>query len=313
MARNRESIVYQVQQTMKELIKFGESKHSAKTEFLKDYSGNKAINEFMSEFGKKSGIYSHTTFKSYLRVAIDAAKFAKENFSLKDISKINSEMINAFLQSKIDEKVSKNTFSMYQSALEKFSTALEKKFEQKYNFEIKTGLLQEKEKLSIKQRSGYHPYSRPDLIVDKIKEMNIKESHKVAIELTKETGLRLHKALSAGIKVNIIDKTLSTVSKGGRIKEMRVSKEIFDKVASLANDGVFKLSKQDYKSILSELEKAARDTNQNYEACHGFRHSFFLEKSAELQSKGMNSKDSWDKVSKENMDHNRFVKNYVRG
>ncbi|MDA8052777.1 MAG: hypothetical protein M0012_01315 [Deltaproteobacteria bacterium] len=313
MKRNRESIVYQTQQTMKCLIQFGQSKHSAKETFLKNYEGSKAIDKFMGQFGKESGIYSFTTFKDYLSVAIDAARFAKENFALKDISKINAEMISSFLQSKINEKVSKSTFNTYKSALEKFETALSVKYEQKYDFKIKNIELQGKEKLAVKQRSGYHAYDNPALIVDKIKTMNIPEAHKIAIELTKETGLRLHKALQVGVKVNP-DKTLSTASKGGCVKEMRVSSAIYDKIANLANDkGIFKLSGQDYKDILSELKTAALATNQHYEAIHGFRHSFFLQKSSELQAKGMTSKDSWDKVSKSDMDHNRFVSNYTRG
>ena len=309
------SIVFQTETVMKELIQFGQSKHSAKTEFLKNYSGSKAIDKFMGSLAKKVGIYSFETFKDYLSTAISAARYAKENFSLKDISKINSEMINAFLQEKINKNLSKASIQKYCSALEKFETALSLKYEQKYNFEIKTAGFQGKEKLNIKQRSGYHPYNNPDILLKNINEnKNIKETHKVAISLAQQTGLRLHKALQSGIKINVIDKTLSTVSKGGRIKEMSVSKELYNKVAGLANDkGVFKLDSKDYKSILSELEKASLETGQHYEALHGFRHNFFLSKSAELQAKGMDLKDSWSKTSKENMDHNRFVSNYTRG
>ncbi len=315
MARNRESIVYQTQETMKTLIEFGQSKHAAKENFLKEYSGNKAIDKFMAGFGKASGIYSIETFKSYLSVAIDAARFAKENFGVKDIKNLTKEHIQSFLQAGIDKNIAKATNQKHCAALEKFETALSIKYSMPYNFEIKTTALQGKEKLQAKQRAGYHPYDNPALIVNQIKTMDIKDSHKVAIELTKETGLRLHKALTtAGIKINIIDKTLSTVSKGGRLKEMAVSKELYYKVASLAGEkGVFKLSSKDYKSILSELEKAAKATNQHYEALHGFRHSFFLEKTSELQKEGMNLKDSWNKTSKEDMDHNRFVSAYVRG
>ena len=313
MARNRQSIVYQTMETMKTLISFGQSKHSAKTEFLKNYDGNKSIDKFMAGFGKASGIYAYSTFKDYLGVAVDAAKYAKDNFSLKDISKINSEMINSFLQSKINEKVSKSTFNTYKSALEKFETALSLKYSQKYDFKIKTTEFQEKEKLQVKERSGYHPYDNPNLIIEKIKTMNIPETHKLAVELTALTGLRLHKALQSGIKINP-DNILTTQSKGGRAKEMLVSKVIYDKIASFANDkGVFKLTSQDYKDILSELKIAALATNQSYEALHGFRHSFFLEKTSELQSNGMPVKDSWDKISKTEMDHNRFIKNYTRG
>ena len=307
------SMTFQAQEVMKELIKFSESKHAAKETFLKNYQGSKAIDKFMSSFGKASGIYSFETFREYLRVAVSASTFAKENFGIKNIKNLTSEHINAFLQSKINENPAKSTIQKYSAALEKFETALTLKYSQKYDFKIKTTPLEGKEKLVVKERAGYHPYLNSSALVEKIKSMNIKESHKVAIELTKETGLRLHKALTAaGIKINP-DKTLSTVSKGGRQKEMNVSSTLYDKVASLANDGVFKLDSKDYKAILEDLKIAARDTNQHYEALHGFRHSFFLEKTSELQEKGMNLKDSWDKVSKNDMDHNRFISAYTRG
>ena len=315
MARNRQSIVYQTQQAFKELIKFSESKHSAKSAFLKEYSGSKAIDKFMAGFGKASGIFSYDTFKSYLSVGIDAARFGKENFGIKNIQNLTSEHIQSFLQDKINKNLAKSTIAGYCAALEKFGAALEKRFNQKYDFEIKNANFQGKENLQAKQRSGYHPYENPKAIVNQIKNMNIPESHKAAIQLTAETGLRLHKALTtAGIKVNVIDKTMTTQSKGGRQKEMNVSKEIFDKIANLANDkGVFKLDSKSYNSILSELEKAAKATGQSYEACHGFRHSFFLQKTSELQKEGMDLKTSWTTVSKSDMDHNRFVSAYTRG
>ena len=213
MARNRESIVYQTQQTMKELIAFGESKHSAKETFLKNYDGNKSIDKFMAGFGKASGIYAYSTFKDYLSKAIEAAKYAKTTYGIRDIKNLTAEHIQNFLQSKINENLSKATIQKYASALEKFETALSIKYGQKYDFSIKNAEFTGKEKLSIKQRSGYHPYEYPKAIVNQIKTMDIPESHKLTVELTALTGLRLHKALQLGIKVNP-DKTISTVSKG---------------------------------------------------------------------------------------------------
>ncbi len=307
------SIVFQTETVMKGLIAFGESKHAAKETFKKEYSGDKNIDKFMASFAKTDGIHAITTFKDYLRVAIDTAKFARENFGIKDIKNLTAEHIQSFLQSKIDEKVSKSTFNLNKSALEKFSTALERKFEKKFDFEIKNMSFQGKENLKTKERAGYHPYSNTSALINQIKNMNVPETYKVAIELTAVTGLRLHKSLSAGIKVNP-NGILTTQSKGGRQKEMIVSPALHNKIANLAgNKGVFKLSKQDYNNILSELKLAAKATGQSYEACHGFRHSFFLQKSAELQKEGMSLKDSWNKVSKEELDHNRFVKNYTRG
>ena len=322
MARNRESIVYQTQQTMKELISFGQSKHAAKENFLKEYSGAKSIDKFMSSFGKQSGIYSFDTFKSYLSVAIDAARFAKKNFGVKDIKNLTKEHIQSFLQAGIDKNLAKSTISGYCAALEKFSTALSIKYEQKYNFEIKSGLLQEKEKLVIKERSGYYCYENPAGLFKNIDEnKNIPESHKIAFSIALETGARFHKTMTvSGIKQDK-DGFFYTVGKGGRIERFEglnsLSLKTADRLkAYLKNEGkeTFKLSKQDYKTVLREVEKAAKATNQHYEALHGLKKNFAKDVREKLIEKGMSYKDAINsKEYQHSLAHNRHLSTYERG
>ena len=315
------SMAFQATETMKTLIAFGQSKHSAKTEFLKNYDGNKAINEFMAGFGKQTGIYSHTTFKDYLSKAIDAARFAKEYFSLKDISKINSEMINAFLQSKIDKNVAKSTIQGYCAALEKFETALTLKYSQKYDFQIKAAALQEKEKLAVKGRSGYYCYENSDILLKNINEnKNIKESHKIAIAVSQETGARFHKTMTiAGIRQ---DKDgFFTAGKGGRIERFEGLNSLSLKTADrlntyLKNEGkeTFKLTAQDYKAVLKEVEKAAKDTGQHYEALHGLKKNFAKDVREELVKTGMTYKETINsKEYQHSLRHNRHLSTYERG
>ena len=317
------SVTFQTQEAFKELITFGQSKHSAKTEFLKNYDGNKAIDKFMSSFAKQSGIYSFETLKDYLPVAVDASKFAQKNFGVKDISNINSEMINSFLESKINKNVAKATIQKYVSALEKFSTALEKKFEQKYDFEIKTGLLQEKEKLAVKGRSGYYCYENSDILLKNINEnKNIKESHKIAFSIALETGARFHKTMTvSGVKQDE-NGFFYTNGKGGRIERFEglnsLSLKTADRLKTYLKDEnkeTFKLSDKDYKAVLREVEKAAKATNQHYEGLHGLKKSFAKNVREELiNQRGMSYKDAINsKEYQHSLAHNRHLSTYERG
>ena len=311
------SITYQITKAFNEISKIGESKHEAKEDFKINNTMPGGVDKFMAEFGKETGIYSIQTMKDYITVAVNFANYAKENFGIKDISKLNSDHVKSYLESKAD--LSKSTIQKYSSALEKFESALSLKYGKDFNFEVKSALTSNvKENLKVVERSGYHPYSDVKAILSNINENNkIKESHKIAIAITAETGLRLHKAItSAGIR---IDKSgnIYTQSKGGRIKELNFSADLKAQfLAYMDKTGArsFKLSEKDYKGILSELEFAAKATGQSYEACHGFRHSYALETLNGLQERGLSYSES--KYSKEyiqSLDHNREVSAYRRG
>ncbi len=310
------SVKNQVQQAFKEIRVFDESKHEAKEAF-KATAETLQIDKFMSSFAKETGIFSYQTYKDYLQVSVNFAQFIRENFGIKDISKLNSEHVKSYLESKSD--LSKATVQKYSAALEKFESALSAKYQKEFSFNVKSALPSAvKENLKVVERSGYHPYSDVKAILTNIAENNkIKESHKIAIAITAETGLRLHKALESGIKVNK-DGDIYTQSKGGRIKELNLSADLKEQFNNYLDKTVaksFKLSERDYKQILSELKIAAKETNQSYEACHGFRHSFALSVLNNLQTeKSMDfQKALHDKGYIQSMDHNREVSAYRRG
>ena len=126
MGQRLSSVVYQVNEAFKEFRSFGQSKHEAKNDFKFTFNGSKAIDNFMPAFAKEVGIFSDQTYKDYLGVACQAANYAKENYGVKDISKLTAEHIKSFIESKSD--LSKATVQKYTSALEKFETALSQKY-----------------------------------------------------------------------------------------------------------------------------------------------------------------------------------------
>ena len=320
----RESIVYQVTETMKTLISFGQSKHSTKTEFLKTYDGGRGIDKFMASFAKTDGIHAITTFKDYLSIAISAARYAKENFGIRNIQNLTKEHIQSFLQLKISENPAKSTIKKYSAALEKLETALERKYEKKFDFEIKTGLLQEKEKLEklqTKERSGYYCYENPTALLKNIEQnKNIPESHKIALSVAAETGSRFHKTMTvSGIRQDV--NGFFTAGKGGRIELFQGLNSMTEKTADRLNTYLkesgketFKLSGKDYKKVLIEIEKAAISTHQHYEGLHGLKKNFAKDVRKELIESGMTYKETIDsKEYQYSLAHNRHLSTYERG
>lgn len=314
------SVVFQTQEAMKELIQFGESKHLAKESFKSNYSGSQAIDKFMHSFGKSDGIHSYATLKSYLQESIRLAKFVKETYGVKDISKITAEQVKDFFNQRT-AGLAKASLSMYKSALEKFESALSLKYNQKYDFKLSETVkeLRAGTVFKTKERAGYYGYTNPAALLKSIDEnKTIPESHKIAIAIALESGSRLHKTLTvSGVKIDKLG-NFYTVGKGGRLERFEsfnsLSKETADRLQSYLKDTgkkTLKVSNRDYKNILSELDKAAAATGQNYEAGHGLKKDFAADVRAKLIEQGMSYNQAVNSKEYQNaLAHNRHLNAY---
>ncbi len=308
-----ESVVFQVQEAMKTIERFGESKHEAKEAFKAGYDGNKAIDEFMHNFAKTDGIHSVDTFKDYLSVSIRAAQFAKQEFGIKEIKNINAEHIQAYLHSQAEK--SRSSINNYKSALEKFETALSVKYGQKYDFKLSE---QNFKNASNKDRAGTYAYERPNDIIKYIEgNRNLNEAQKVAINVVRESGVRFHKTFVLG-SLKIADRVVYTTGKGGRYVPLdgykELSKETIARLEKVAGDGKLKLKDKEYKAILKALKSAAKETSQRYEALHGLKKNF----ASDVREKIMTEKNvSYREAIKDNgyiqsLEHNRSLATYEK-
>ena len=309
------STAFQVTQSFNAISEIGNSKFSAKQEFKNSFSGNGSRDNFMAGFGKEVGVYSIGTMKDYISVSIRFANFAKTEYGVKDISKLTADHVKGFLESKTN--LSKSSVQKYSAALEKFEKALSTKYEKEVSFNVKSALPDSvKSSLQTVERAGYHPYSDVKAILGNINDnKNISEAHKLAINITAETGLRLHKALEVSIKINAAGNVF-TQSKGGRGKELNLSpglKSQFVGYLEKTGKDTFKLTDRDYKGILSELKTAALATNQSYEALHGFKHSFALSILSNLQQRTSFQAAIKNPDYMQSLDHNRELPAYRRG
>ena len=310
------SITYQVNATFKEINAFGESKHEAKENY-KDRTDVRQIDKFMHGFGKESGIFSVQTYKDYLAVSIQAAKHAQEKFGIRDVSKIEAAHIKSFLSKKTDSGASKATIQKYSAALEKFESALSRKYGEKYDFGIKTAISDRvKSKLTVKERAGYSAYAKPIELVKYIQKMNVGQEFKLAVRLQLESGVRgmkdiNHVRIIDGKVVIKTDNSGKGATKGGKVRELQLSNGLKNDLKSYLYKNDLASFKVNYKGYLSVLKQAAAATGQKYEATHGLRHGYYDNRAYELQKQGLNVQNSWKQVSNE-IGHNRIVHNYTR-
>lgn len=318
MAREREraSITYQVIEAFKVLQRFGESKHLAKELFKSGYDNeNKCVDKFMAEFGKSTGIFGTTTYKSYISISIRAANFIKENYGIKNIKNINADHIKSYLDGKASHL--KDTLNTYKSALNKFEQALSVKYNQKYDFKINETQFKS---AGVKGRAGSFAYENKESLIKELGSNNkVSDRLKLAVAISEQSGIRVHKSLVLnGLRLDSKGE-LYAVGKGGKIAKFEgfnsLSKETEKKVLSeIDKNGKFQLTVKEYKQGLKHLEKAAAATEQSYEAWHSFKKGFAADVRTEIMSTtGKTYKETiHDDNYNHSLAHNRRVPTYER-
>jgi len=112
----RGSVKWQVNTILSTIKQIGTSRHEVKQQA--QYSNP-------HELAKQTGIHSYKTLDTYRNVAQSLLEYAKTELGIKDIEKLNGEVVRSFLESKIQEGVSYNTLKTYTAAIGKLEVALE--------------------------------------------------------------------------------------------------------------------------------------------------------------------------------------------
>lgn len=117
----RGSLNYQINQRMKEMEKFGESRHEAKKDYRENIQDNKQ--------GKTGGIHSYKTFETYKSSCKQFVNWAKENDKgIRNIEDVKEEHVKEYIKYREEDGKSAYTYSKDLSALNKvFGTDVTKK------------------------------------------------------------------------------------------------------------------------------------------------------------------------------------------
>jgi len=308
----RGSPVKQVQDLFHQSVinKIGESKHDAK-EIARSNLTHQDKASTWHNMGKQMGIHSYKTADAYREIWINVFRGAKENFHIKDIENLKSDHVQHYLETKINEGVSKNTFMQYASACEKLSVALNMYAEKNdtgktYHFSNNISNVRADAHKMLERSDQSRAYENPQALINTIKN----ETYQLAAQIQLEAGTRINET-SIFREHNLKEITEHTargevgkihldgwVTKGGKERDVFVSKETYQRLENVINQkGEFRIKDQTYyRSLLNE---AAKESNQSYNGSHGLRWNFARDELKQFMASGKTYEESLILVSHE--------------
>lgn len=263
---------------------------------------------------EKTGIHSDGTKGNYLDKWQELCRFAKEEFGVRDLEKISTDQVRAFLAFKIEMGVSYSHWNGYAAAVGKFENALNgysAKFARgnNYDFRVAVKELRLDARTELPRFSGTRNYSSPANLVGAIGN----QTHQLIARIQHESGLRvagasnisacqlkgLGKDAMTGKTVGMVD----YVGKGGKAGTAQITPETYRILADhIDRHDQLQVNPDGYRQSLKD---SAQATSQRYYGSHGLRWNFAQERFSELQAAGASYETALGVVSHE-LGHNRI-------
>jgi len=186
------------------------------------------------------------------------AKFAKSNHQVKDISKIDINIIKDWI---LNKNITYDTASNYFSELHKVHECFSFNRE-----EIKN--LRANMKKTLKASETKHE-TRYYKNLDKV---TLPEKTQPAFELQRDYGLRVSASTFIDINKQLKDNILTYREKGGKLAQKELTLSLVSKIKENALNGIYEVNNRTYSR---HLEKAiTTQTKNKYNGTHGIRHSY---------------------------------------
>ena len=251
------SIKYQVSQILQKVNGIGTSKKETR-----EQSGVKSL-----ESGHKVSdkIHSYKSLENIRNDLTNLANYAKEEFKVQDITKINAEIVKSWIDSK---NISYSTASNYMSELNKVSGHFN--FTREEIKELRNSFKQDLQKQDLQTRAYKN--------LDKIE---LKERYQVAFELQRDYGLRVNASTHINLDKQLNGNTLTFKEKGGKLSQKELSPNLAQKIRENALEGKYEINKRTYAR---DFQKQIEKSGQKYNGTHGIRHTY-AQKMLETHSK----------------------------
>jgi len=275
----RGSVANQVYVVFKTVIKFGSSKHQAKAE------ARSAGAATWHSIGKSIEIYSYSTADAYRDVAKQIFSYAKENFSVRDITKLEAVHVQSFLEHKIEQGIKYSTFQQYAAAAEKLEVALSRYTCKNYNFDLPE--VRELAQNVLEKTDSHRAYSDPKGLINAVSG----STYKVLAQAQYEGGFRVHE-LNYLTFLQFKENGIEVKGKGGKIRTIELPQSTYNALKTLVENS------PDKKLIFSpdiyrkELKTAAVNSMQTYNGTHGLRWSYAQNTFRALQKEGRSYEES---------------------
>jgi hypothetical protein len=295
----RGSSLWQVNTLFEQIKCFGESKKEAKLAAAKELKvRNLQYNP--QNVAERTGVYAHKTADEYRTIWRECFQYAKDNFSIRDIEKMSTEAVTAYLTAKIDRTGgNKGTIAATSSALVKMAMALDKLHNSSIHVkEFRQGIAEAQAGRTLERPEQARAYQDPQALQAHL----MIEVHRVATELTAEIGMRATElSLIMPNQLNEHNQ-IYYQSKGGQYNIRTLSPELANKLREyFAKDGEFRINQNDYRL---DLKQAAFTTGQEYQGIHGLRWNFAQVNYDDFREQGLTHTEACKEVS-ELMGHHR--------
>ncbi len=289
------NIKWQSKEILKHINGIGQKKKETR-----EASGIKSL-----ESGHKVSplIHSYRYYGEVLRTAMDLGNFAKQEYGVKDMTKIDGEIVKDFLVSKMEKGVTYNTLSNYASHINKISHGLRKIDPSVPDFSQAVKEFREiaRDKAARIERAPRF-YSSPGRIVGNLKSPETRLVGRLQYEL----GLRVAEARH--IEPKQIGRTengtytLTVQGKGG----YKITKELPRELGHHLVHHIKEHGKLDvrYERYRDELKEAVERTGQEWHGTHGMRHTYARERMEEMRESGLSREEALKEVA-EMMGHHR--------
>ena len=218
-------------------------------------------------------VHSYEYKDEIMRTGKDLAEFARANFGEKNMEKIDGEILQAFIDKKIENGVSRGTLENYISHLAKIEIGLER--------------------IAENAKKSYTGFSRDDLkeVREAVKEIapnervnrayhipwvivsNLERGEYITGRLQLEYGLRVSEATH--IKESQLDGNILTYQgKGGFRHTKELHSDLVQSIRENMENGRFIVNQNHYRESIRE---SARIEGERYNGSHGLRYNYAQE------------------------------------
>ena len=316
----RGGIGWQINTIFKEsgIFQPGQSKHQAKMEAREELA-RQGLSATSDKLAAKTAIYSYNTAEKYKDTWHDLAHYAKQEYGLRDITKLESEHIKGYLEQRIAEGIKYSSFQRECAALSKFELALNKfaqehgdkygAYKTEFNFRDTINSVREVAKETLSRDLRDRGFENAREVIANI----TREESKIAASIQYEGGARISEACyikENQLKGYTIDKATGQEvgkiyldnTKGGKEREILVSKETYQRLENyIQENGEFKISRNTYSH---DVNAAARQAGERVYDTHSFRYNFAQERYNQYLESGYTHEQTLQSVSWE-MGHER--------
>ena len=259
----RGSVIYQVTTCLDSLNKFGSSKYEAKQELMKAGITQSA------DIAQQTGIYSENTMKNYINAGVQAFQYIREEFSIKDITKITGEHIKSYLEQRASE-VEYKTLKIDMAGINKLEQAINNYNNTDVDFRSAVEDFRQDIKLDTEYTQNINE-SRALLEPEKVINSIENESHKLVADMQLNYGFRLNEVVKIDLDKQLNNNILSVQAKGGQIINKELNQEHLSKLQELSFNGIFNINKLEYGN---DLKNACEVNSEHYTGSHALRHNY---------------------------------------